>query len=98
MGPGPGQACSPSILETATARWIGGIVVGVLLWGLWALLWRGATWPVISFGAAFPACVLIALAVGRVRLPFPVSAWIRWELWLAFVVAGRVAQAVASTG
>ncbi|MCR4391711.1 MAG: Na+/H+ antiporter subunit E [Candidatus Acetothermia bacterium] len=82
------------------ARWIGGIVVGALLWGLWALLWRGAAWPVISLGAAFPACLLIALAVGRVRLPFPVSAWIRWDLWLAFavVVAGRVAQAVASTG
>jgi len=82
------------------ARWVGGIVLGGLLWGMWTLFWRGAAWPVVALGAAFPVTILIAVRTGLLRLEFPISAWTRVDLWAAFalVVATLVIQAVTRTG
>jgi multicomponent Na+:H+ antiporter subunit E len=82
------------------ARWLGGIVLGGLLWGLWVLFWRGAGWPVVALGSVFPAAILVAVRSGVLRLEFPVAAWIRADLWVAFIVVVTmlVVQAVAHTG
>lgn len=81
-------------------RWVGGIVVGGLLWGLWVLLWRRADPVVLVVGAAFPLAIVGATALGVLRFEFPLAAWYRLDLWLRFValVVVLVAQGVARTG
>ncbi len=81
-------------------RWIGGIAVGGLLWGMWVLLWRGAAWPILTVGAVFPVATLGAAKAGLLPLDFPLAAWFRLDLWLAFagVVSALVVAAVARTG
>ncbi len=82
------------------ARWVGGIAIGGLLWGMWVLLWRGAPWPVLALGSVFPLGILVGAALGPLRLGFPLSAWVRVDLWaaLALVVTALVIGAVARTG
>lgn len=72
-------------------------MVGALLWGLWIVLWRTPSWQVIAAGA--PLGLLTALGMGK-KLDFPVRAWLRWDLWVAFLalVTARVARAVATVG
>lgn len=67
---------------------------------MWILFWRGAAWPVVAVGAAFPVTILVAVGTGALRLEFPVAAWIRVDLWAAFalVVTALVVQAVVRTG
>ncbi len=81
-------------------RWIGGIVVGGLLWGMWVLLWRGAAWPILALGGLFPVATLGATKAGTLPMDFPLSAWFRLDLWLAFAgtVCALVVAAVARTG
>ncbi|GAB4305468.1 MAG: Na+/H+ antiporter subunit E [Candidatus Bipolaricaulota bacterium] len=81
-------------------HWINGIAIGGLLWGMWVLLWRGASWPVLAVGGVFPLGILLGAVGGRLRLEFPVSAWWRLDLWAAFglAVTALVVKAVARTG
>lgn len=64
------------------------------------LLWRGPPWPVALAGLAFPAGTLLATAAGRLPFHFPLTAWLRLDLWAAFflAVAALVARSVAATG
>ncbi len=73
-------------------------VVGAMLWGLWVLLWREPSWPVILAGAAFPLGLWLLRRSGRVRLALP-PPFFRLHLWLGFwlTVGLRVAIAVAQT-
>ncbi len=81
-------------------HWISGIAIGGLLWGMWVLLWRGASWPVLALGGLVPLGILLGAAGRRLRLEFPVSAWWRLDLWAAFglAVTALVMKAVARTG
>lgn len=81
-------------------RWVGGIVVGALLWGLWVLLWRRADPVVLASGAVFPLGIAGAAALGLLRFDFSLTAWYRLDLWLRFagLVALLVAQGVTWTG
>ncbi len=69
------------------ARWVGGIVLGGRLWVMWTLFWRGAAWPVVALGAAFPVTILTAVRIGLLRREFPISAWTRVDLWATFARA-----------
>lgn len=81
-------------------RWIGAIVVGGLLWGMWSLLWRGAEWPILVVGVLFPAATLGATKVGILPMNFPLGAWLRVDLWAAFALAvtALTIVSVARTG
>ena len=81
-------------------RWIGGIAVGGLLWGMWVLLWRGAGWPIVVVGGLFPLVTLGAVKAGVVPMDFPLAAWVRLDLWLALgiTVSALIVAAVARTG
>lgn len=81
------------------ARWMRVAAVGAGLWGLWALLWRDSHWPVWLGGAGFVIGLSVLVACGKLPLGFPRSAWLRWDLWLAFaaLMAYRIARAVAVT-
>lgn len=81
-------------------RWIGAIVVGVLLWGMWVLLWRGAGWPILALGGLFPAATVGATKAGILPMDFPLAAWLRVDLWAAFAlsVTVLVIVSVARTG
>ncbi|HEU68340.1 MAG TPA: hypothetical protein ENN53_03875 [Candidatus Acetothermia bacterium] len=102
-GAGPslrGARRASAILQFAMRHWISGIAIGGLLWGMWILLWRGASWPVLALGGLFPLGILLGAVWGPLRLEFPVTAWWRLDLWAAFglAVAALVMQAVARTG
>jgi len=88
-----GYTCS------AMAPWLGAAVISALLWGSWVALWRQASLPVLLGGVWLPLVLLGATAAKRLRVPFPARAWLRLDLWGAFLflMAWRVLWAVAST-
>lgn len=90
---------TPTLYLKAVARWVGGVALGTILWGIWVLLWRGAEWPILAAGAAFPLATLAAVGVRALGLDFPVSPWIRLDLWLLFaaVMVALVTRAVVRT-
>ena len=80
--------------------WIlGALGVGGILWGLWLVLWRSVSWPVVASGALFPLALAFLSGLGRMRLKIPSRVWLRLDLWMAFslVVTLRVVYAVLST-
>ncbi len=74
------------------------LAVGGALWGLWVLLWREPSWPLILAGCFFPLGLWLARRTGRVALAFP-SGFFRVDLWLLFfgLVGARIVVAVAQT-
>jgi len=81
------------------ASWLGAVVISALLWGAWVALWRRADFPVLLGGAWLPLLLLGATAAGRLRIPFPARAWLRLDLWAAFLLlmAARILRAVGVT-
>lgn len=75
-------------------------MLGTLLWALWTALWREFSVPVLAGGGALFVLPAVLVLSGKLTLAQPLSAWVRLDLWLAFltVVALRVAQSVAITG
>jgi len=78
---------------------LGALGVGGVLWGLWLVLWRSASWPVVASGALFPIGLAFLSCLGRIRLKVPPRVWLRLDLWMAFslLMTLRVAYAVLST-
>lgn len=81
-------------------KWIGGIAVGGMLWGMWILLWRGAGWPILAVGGLFPVVILGAVKAAVLPMDFPLAAWFRLDLWatLGITVFVLVLAAVARAG
>ncbi len=75
-------------------------MLGVLLWGLWIGLWRVFELPVVLGGGVLFVLPFALVLSGKLTLAQPLSAWVRWDLWLGFLVlvALRVAQSVVVTG
>ena len=73
--------------------------VGGLLWGLWLVLWRSASWPVLASGALFPVGLALLSGLGRIRPEPPARVWLRLDLWLLLMglVTARVVVAVITT-
>ncbi|MCS7240038.1 MAG: Na+/H+ antiporter subunit E [Candidatus Bipolaricaulota bacterium] len=74
-------------------------VLGAALWGLWVLLWRSPSWPVILVGVIFPASLYFALSRGLVLLRVPKS-FFRLDLWCLFggLVLWRIFLSVCRVG
>lgn len=91
---------SPRYTLREMARWFGAIAIGCWLWCSWVVLWREASWEVMVGGLWLPLVILGATAAGRLRIPFPIRTWLRWDLWVAFLflVGERIIRAVVSTG
>lgn len=81
-------------------RWmLGAVGTGGVLWGLWLVLWRSVSWPVVASGALFPFGLVFLSGLGRIRPAVPSRVWLRLDLWMAFslLLILRVAYAVLST-
>ena len=75
------------------------VAVGGVLWGLWLVLWRSASWPVLASGALFPLGLALLFGLGRIRPEIPSRVWLRVDLWLLLMglVIVRVIVAVITT-
>lgn len=75
------------------------VAVGGVLWGLWLVLWRSASWPVLASGALFPLGLALLFSLSRIRPEIPARVWLRLDLWLLLMglVIVRVIVAVITT-
>jgi len=60
------------------------LVGGGLLWGIWVLLWRSASPPVLLSGLWCPLALLFFSRWGGLGRGVPPHTWARLDLWVAY--------------
>ncbi|MFO8034866.1 MAG: Na+/H+ antiporter subunit E [Candidatus Bipolaricaulota bacterium] len=80
-------------------RWLTAAALGLLLAALWVGLWRQVSVPVLLGGVVLSMLPAGLVVWGKVDLRQPPSAWLRLDLWVAFIllVAARVTHSVTVT-
>ena len=75
---------------TSSGKWRGALlpalVGGGLLWGIWVLLWRSTSIPVLLSGLWWPLALLSSSRWGGLGRGVPPHTWVRLDLWVAYLV------------
>jgi len=71
-----------------SGKWRGALLTalvgGGLLWGLWVLLWRSASPPVLFSGLWCPLALLLFSRWGGLGRGVPLHTWARLDLWVGY--------------